>query len=452
MAKLVRPYDFDTDAADPYNKLLREAVSRDTASTVSSSPGLTRQAMGGKPGGGTVMMGGGGPRITPQIKAGQDKLTDMGKAYDVPGIESLMQTMTSPKSQAMAGAALTDFGAQKKAMSNQQAENEQILSAITEKTRNYQEGLQEAEVDMEKTTERMSERWENVEAKADEYVQNTYDRNVEMFDRLDTLSDELTESRNSAKAHDMQVAIQSTIGAMTRQEKDIAWRYGKDSAEYQAFKGQQHQSLAVMSSNIAAKYQQFAEQAAQLRQQLTAEVGTKMAMYSNFAEQNALETAKLRANSEIQWELKLSQQKVALRQLDLAGEENLSKWYNAMPELTMNYSGLTALLANMASGRSYASVSAGGVSGSDGGGRVGQEGSSDGSSSGGTASAKTKSDSSTGGSRPSAAERRATASDRTIEVNRRRQAAAGARTKDTRERIITRPAGDMPNRYSNQYA
>ncbi|MHC4866992.1 MAG: hypothetical protein ACYTEX_23185, partial [Planctomycetota bacterium] len=75
--------------------------------------------------------------------------------------------------------------------------------------------------------------WDAAAEKADEYVKAARGRVGEVLTKLDELSEEMGRTRDFAKAHAMQSAVQAVTGSMKAEERNIVQTYGTDSKEYE---------------------------------------------------------------------------------------------------------------------------------------------------------------------------------------------------------------------------
>jgi len=187
----------------------------------------------------------------------------------------------------------------------------------------------------------VSEEWGAAAEKADEYVMAARGRVG------DVLAKKIGVDRDFSKAHSMQVAVQSSLGVMKTEERNIAENYGIDSKEYQQFQESKRTSLATLQSSIHANYAQLQEQQNITYLNTVSEAYTKSNMYVGFQEQQHVEMLKFKEESKNAYALQATQLEISIEQLKMSGMENLANWIIETPTFSMDMTPLMTLLADL---------------------------------------------------------------------------------------------------------
>jgi len=183
--------------------------------------------------------------------------------------------------------------------------------------------------------------------KADDYVQAAKGRVSETLDKLDEINSQIAKDRDFSKAHAMQAAVQSSLGSMKAEERNILETYGTDSKEYQQFQQSKQVTLATIQSNIHATYQQLAEEQGKTYLSLVEDANTKSNMYLGYQEQQHVDMLKYRAEAEASYNIQVAQFQTGLEQLKMSGVENLANWIIETPTFSMDATPLITLLADL---------------------------------------------------------------------------------------------------------
>jgi len=183
--------------------------------------------------------------------------------------------------------------------------------------------------------------------KADEYVQAAKGRVGEVLSKLDDINSQIAKDRDFSKAHAMQAAVQSSLGSMKGEERNILENYGTDSKEYQQFMASKSTTLATIQSNIHSTYQQLQEQQSQTYLNTISDAYTKSNMYLGFQEQQHVDMLKYQAESENAYSLNVAQLETSIEQLKMSGMENLANWVIETPTFSMDSSSLITAIADL---------------------------------------------------------------------------------------------------------
>lgn len=232
----------------------------------------------------------------------------------------------------------------------QQKQAEKAASALEMTGSATLEGIQNLEnlqSSMREQVKSASETWGAAAEKADEYVQAARSRVGEVLNKLDTLNAEFAKDRDFAKAHAMQSSVQSVLGSMRDEERNIIENYGTDSKEYNQFRMSKLSALATVQSNIHASYQQMAEQQNQTYLNAVSDAYTKSNMYLGFQEQQHVEMIKYSQEAKTSYTLQATQLDATLEQMKMTGMENIANWVLETPSFTMDMTPLMTLLADL---------------------------------------------------------------------------------------------------------
>ena len=189
--------------------------------------------------------------------------------------------------------------------------------------------------------------WGAAAEKADEYVQAARSRVGEVLGKIDEINSQIAKDRDFSKAHTMQASVQSVIGSMKTEERNIMETYGTDSKEYQQFTASKQTALATVQSNIHATYAQLSEQQSQTYLNATADVMTKSNMYLGFQEQQHVEMLKYKDGAKNAYNLQVAQFQTGVEQLKMAGMENLANWIIETPTFSMDVTPLLTLIGDL---------------------------------------------------------------------------------------------------------
>jgi len=193
----------------------------------------------------------------------------------------------------------------------------------------------------------VSEEWGAAAEKADEYVMAARGRVGDVLAKIDEINTQIGVDRDFSKAHSMQVAVQSSLGVMKTEERNIAENYGIDSKEYQQFQESKRTSLATLQSSIHANYAQLQEQQNITYLNTVSEAYTKSNMYVGFQEQQHVEMLKFKEESKNAYALQATQLEISIEQLKMSGMENMANWIIETPTFSMDMTPLMTLLADL---------------------------------------------------------------------------------------------------------
>lgn len=226
-----------------------------------------------------------------------------------------------------------------------QRQAEKAATALEMKAGGTAAGMQKLEEMQQKaltSQQTATDLWTGAAKKAGEYVEATKLRTKQTLAQLDDLFKQIGTNRDFAKAHAMQVSVQSVIGSMDTELRATAEKYGVESKEYQEKLGRKRIALGNIQSQIHTGYQQIAEEQAKNFMNARVETATKMNMYTGFQEQQHVETLMGMAGASQAYELQASEFVVQTEMLKMAGLDDMANWLIQTPEFSLDLSSLVA--------------------------------------------------------------------------------------------------------------
>lgn len=221
------------------------------------------------------------------------------------------------------------------------------LEMASEYTGKYMTALDTIKSSLQSRYSSAQESWGAAAEKADEYVKASRGRVSEVLTKLDDINSQIAKDRDFSKAHAMQASVQSVLGSMKNEERNILENYGTDSKEYQQFVASKSSTLATVQSNIHSTYQQLAEQQSQTYLNAVSDAYTKSNMYVGFQEQQHVEMLKYKTEAENAYALETAQLETSIEQLKMSGMENLANWVIETPTFSMDSSSLLTAIADL---------------------------------------------------------------------------------------------------------
>jgi len=269
---------------------------------------------------------------------GQPEITwsSSGGFHAAPPLDMTAQETAEKAAKLQIEGLRTGYATQAKAK-KQEAEKAatslEMMGAQTQASMQYYAKLQE------QAGQRVTESaalWKGVTEKADEYVQSSKDRLADTLGRLDVINTKMWTDMDFSKAHDMQIAVQSSLGTIGAEDRNIAERYGVESPEYASFQNSKKMTLATMQSNLHSTYAKLGEQRWETYLQATNEALYRGNMFINYAEQQHVQTLQLATQSSDTYNMQNAQFQVSVEQLRMAGLENLANWLVQTPVFSMD--------------------------------------------------------------------------------------------------------------------
>jgi hypothetical protein len=288
---------------------------------------------------------------TSQLKYA-DQLIQMLEANGVGNAQDIVGGMLGtfgqqPQKLGALGTGIQDYLTQKQSF-QKQSENygmgTDIMASAVETSNKALTGIQES------LTERrggLSDAWDTALAKADEFVASAQERTKTVLSGLESKFNELNTDMSSAKAHAMQVAVQSAIGGMNGEGQVIARRYGTDSPEYEQHIQNKKSSLATMQSKIMDTYAQLGSNMSTQYLAGYAQTLSNTAMFENYNEQASLDIYKAAAAADQQYALDYSSQMAGIESLKMNNQTALAEWISATPVFSLSISSILSSVIDM---------------------------------------------------------------------------------------------------------
>ncbi len=227
---------------------------------------------------------------TPELEAAKGGFAqELGKTgFADPS--SVLGKIKTPEDLGMAQALMQDWSSKKEGIEMKAGDYAEALEMMKRATTDSQQRLTSAEEIAREGLDRSQAAWAKGAEMTDEFMQNSYTRMSEVSGELDKIYDELMEATKTswedlgisqdssikppnvsftgdlteydnkmavAKSHDLDNAVQATIGAMKEQESQVLRRYGRGSAEYRQFKADKDAALRSTQTGIIAAYAQL---------------------------------------------------------------------------------------------------------------------------------------------------------------------------------------------------
>jgi hypothetical protein len=287
--------------------------------------------------------------------AAKTKAVDAGT--NISALSSLVKKSTnlSPIKREQAGVAISNYE-QQLATTKQQAQKAgQALEMVGASTLQGMQNLEAIQAGIKNQVASASDAFGAAAEKADDYVKAARGRVTEVLSKIDEINTKIGQDRDFAQAHAMQAAVQSALGSMKDEERNIVENYGTDSKEYAQFKQSKMNTLATVQSNIQANYSQLREQQGQTYLNAVSDAYTKSNMYVGFQEQQHVEMLKFRDEQRYAYSLQASQLDVSIEQMKMAGMENLANWIVSTPTFAMDATPLVTMLADLGVGQAQQS-------------------------------------------------------------------------------------------------
>lgn len=189
--------------------------------------------------------------------------------------------------------------------------------------------------------------WNTAAEKADEYVQAARSRVGEVLTKLDSIYEDIRKTNDFAKAHDMQAAVQASIGSMKAEERNIAQVYGTGSKEYQQFQAQKRTALATVQSNVHAAYSRIKEDMDKTYLSTVSDAYSKANTGVSYQEQQHVEMLNYMVQNQAAYDLKVAELDASLEQMKTAGMENLANWILETPTFSMDATSTVTALSDL---------------------------------------------------------------------------------------------------------
>lgn len=225
------------------------------------------------------------------------------------------------------------------------------LELMGEQTLQYQAAMTAEGIKLQGMQKSAAVEFDAAVGKAREYALEAHQRTQEGLQKIDEWGKAIYEGLDFTKAHDMLVAVESTVGSLREEDRQIAQKYGVDSAEYQQFQAGKSRALGIAQSTIQASHGK-----------LRAEIGTNILqakstylergdMYESFQQQQDVEISAAMAKAKATYDLDISGRLIAIEQLKIAGWENLANWIIETPVFAMDAMDVVGFMGQLAVGQ-----------------------------------------------------------------------------------------------------
>ena len=298
-----------------------------------------------------------------------DSLSQMAQEHGVPGAEDLFKKIGKTMLQdpdkgaealAKAETAIKGYISQKGQLTTQQANADAAMEERALSSEQYIAGLQGIDSTINTALGDASAGWAKAAEQADEYAQGYALKTQESLDTLKGIYKDVQSDLNFAKAHDMNAAVDAALGSMASGGREIAQRYGKDSAEYAQHQQNRTKTLGAMQSSIQGTYGKLRFTLGQNYLSATNETLWKMNMYQSFQEQQHVDVLKASASFGPTYELQAMGLKTSLAQLANTEHMDFANYVASQPIFALDQGSLVDYLANLVSSEALGGGSFGG--------------------------------------------------------------------------------------------
>ncbi len=189
--------------------------------------------------------------------------------------------------------------------------------------------------------------WSQAAGKAKDYVKQGYERLSEITGKLESIFETMNTDRDFAKAHAMNAGVQSTLGSIEGQGREIAREFGVDSKEYQQFVANKGVALGQIQSNIQASWQQMKESGTTAFMTAYGTAAVDLATHVSYKEQQHVDTIAQQARYTQEYAMQNAQLQTAIAQMRGTVMDDWANWIIGTPEFNMDISPFLATLAEM---------------------------------------------------------------------------------------------------------
>lgn len=231
---------------------------------------------------------------------------------------------------------LSDYELAKKTTQEQADKAATGLEIEGANTINYLQSLGGIQDKINAQVSSASDMWNKSIVTADKYIQDAKGRADSMLKQLDVLNNKVTQDMDFAKAHEMQAAVQGTLGSLRDTERSIAQQYGIDSKEYASVAAGRLSTIATIHSNINASYDKIKAEQGQTYLNAATNLMGASSTAVGYAELNSINTLNLAAENSAAYAMQSSQMEVAIEGLKAGGLENIANWIIQTPVFSVN--------------------------------------------------------------------------------------------------------------------
>lgn len=296
------------------------------------------------------------PAPTPSAGATQSRLQEAaarqieeaGTLYNMDRPMPKVPTTLREPHRSIAIEAVKAYEAEKPVLAAQARKAQGALETVTEGQFEYQATLGEEMRRMGAARTTASKAFADTIGVAEKYSSMAYQRTVEGLQNIDDWGSEILNKLDFNRAHDMEVAVQSTVDGMNELERQTLQQYGADSDEYRQLQMSKGRTLANVLSTTQAAYGKMVAEVNTHIMNAKAEFQKESSMYQSFQEQQEVEIRAAMANADAAYAMEASSFMVQSEMMKLAGWEDLANWQIETPVFSMDASATLGFIGSLA--------------------------------------------------------------------------------------------------------
>lgn len=256
----------------------------------------------------------------------------------------------SPELRTVAEDAAKAFEYEKPVVAAQARKAKGALETTTEATFEYQAalGAEIAKIGAARGT--ASEAFATTIGAAEKYAGEAQQRTIEGLAKIDEWGKTMMETLDFSRAHDMEVAVHSTVDGLNQMERQTLQQYGADSDEYRQFQMSKGNTLAGILSTTQATYAKLQGEIQSNLMKAKSDFLTQSDMYTSFQQQQEVEIRAAMANAEAAFALDSSAATAQSEMMKMAGWEDLANWQLETPVFAVDSMGTVNFIAQLAMG------------------------------------------------------------------------------------------------------
>lgn len=234
----------------------------------------------------------------------------------------------------------------------------ETLKFVGQQTSEFIAALDTIQNQVSSTATSSAANFDAVVAKAEAYASDASTRTSEGLAMIDQWGQEIYDKLTTGKAHDLQVAVQSTIDASSEGLRNIEQQFGADSAEASQYRLGLGRSFQIAQSTIQAAYEKNLINIGTNLLNTKTTFMDKSNMYESFQQQQDVEISAAMAQAEQAMMIDFTKQSIALEQFKMAGWENLANWVLETPVFSIDTMETVAFMGQLAVGQMEMSAAA----------------------------------------------------------------------------------------------
>jgi hypothetical protein len=189
--------------------------------------------------------------------------------------------------------------------------------------------------------------WTQAASKAKDYVKEGYERLSSITGKMESIFEQMDSDRDFAKTHALNAAVQTTLGSIEGQGRDIAREYGVNSKEYQQFTENKQVALGQVQSSIEASWQQMKDAGTTSFMNAYGTAAVDLATHISYKEQQHVDILAASARYTQEYSMQLAQMQTAIAQMRGTALDDWANWIIGTPEFNMDISPFMATLSEM---------------------------------------------------------------------------------------------------------